>query len=517
MKKIISGKELQEKMKKSIHLLCDTVKQTLGPKGNNVLIDHSNYSPFITNDGVTIAQNIESEDETIGTIMEIVKEASIKTNDEVGDGTTTTLVLLESLYEQSIEFVKNGESPIILKKELDKVLEHILELLNRLKRKASDSDLKKIACISAGDEKLGEIAYQVIKKVKQKEGIVIKEVLDNKTSVSYLKGYSCETTLASPYFLVESNQIKYKDAYILLLNTTLTDLEYISTILNDILSTKRPLLIIANNYLDNIVEEIVSLTLTENIPIILLKIEDYGMHIYETMKDISCITNANIIENEEYIKNNDIGVADSIEINKESIRINFNPTLKNKNYLKKLKKENKQNKSELEINFYQKRIAMFDKGTAEIKLGAPTKTEWQEKRMHLEDSICALSVSNEGILPGSGISLLQTANELHEESPATQIWINTLRKPFEQVLKNAGLDYANIRKEVENNKFKIIYNILDEKWEDVEQSKVVDPYLVVVNSLINATSIAGMLLTTTSLIINEHKNNINKETEYNNW
>ena len=174
MKKVVCGSELQEKILESISLLCGTVKQTLGPKGNNVLIDHSTFSPFITNDGVTIAKNIESEDQVIAAILEIIKEASIKTDEEVGDGTTTTLVLLESLYKQSIQYINNGASPILLKKELDKNLAIILQELQKLKSKASISNLKNIATISAGDEELGQIAYQVMRKVKEKSAITIK-------------------------------------------------------------------------------------------------------------------------------------------------------------------------------------------------------------------------------------------------------------------------------------------------------------------------------------------------------
>lgn len=191
MKKVVCGSELQEKILESISLLCGTVKQTLGPKGNNVLIDHSTFSPFITNDGVTIAKNIESEDQVIAAILEIIKEASIKTDEEVGDGTTTTLVLLESLYKQSIQYINNGASPILLKKELDKNLAIILQELQKLKSKASISNLKNIATISAGDEELGQIAYQVMRKVKEKSAITIKEVPNDKISLSFFKGYSC--------------------------------------------------------------------------------------------------------------------------------------------------------------------------------------------------------------------------------------------------------------------------------------------------------------------------------------
>ncbi len=515
MKKIVNGKELQEKILESIHLLCGTVKETLGPKGNNVLIDHSNFSPFITNDGVTIAQNIESEDETIGAILEIIKEASIKTNEEVGDGTTTTLVLLESIYIKSLEYIEKGGSPILLKKELDKTLETILNELQKLKRKATIKDLKNIASISAGDEKLGNLAYQVMRRVKHKEAITVKEIPENKTTVSYLKGYTCETTLASPYFLKDINKLICKNAYILIMNTPLTNLESISFLLNDILKNKKSLIIIANGFEDNIVEELVSISLIEEISICLLKIEEYGMHIYEIMKDIECITDAKIVE--DTITSKNVGIIENIEITKEKIRIDFKTAEKTKGYLTKLKQLLKEIENDLEKEFYEKRIAMFFNGTALIKLGAPTKIERIEKRMRLEDALCALSTSDKGILLGSGISLLQVASKLSRKNAACKIWKEALKKPLEQITKNAGLNFLEIRKQIEDEKYNLIYNISNDTWEESLHTKVIDPFLVVAQALINATSIAGMLLTTKSLIINEYKNNSNKETEYNNW
>lgn len=515
MKKVVSGKDLQEKMLESIELLCGTVKKTLGPKGNNVLIDHSNYSPFITNDGVTIAKNIESDDESIGAILEIIKEASIKTNEEVGDGTTTTLVLLESIYKNSLEYISECMNPIILKKELDKSLEIILNLLENLKRKPTNNDIKNIASISAGDKVLGDFAYQVMNKVS-KDAITIKEVTENELTVNYFKGYRTDTTLASPYFLNNDHLLNLNDAYILLYNTAFTDLEKLSFLLNDILKNKRSLVIIANNFSESVVEELVSISLRENIPICLLKIEEYGMHVYEILKDIECITNARIILDEDNVNSMDVGIINNIEITKDNIRINFGMDSNIKKYIDKLKSEMKEVKDDLEKSFYEKRIAMFTNGLAVVNIGAPTKTECLEKRMRFEDAICAISVTNEGVLTGGGISLLQISNKLNVSNSVEGIWKEVLKKPFEQILENAGQNISEIEKNIINNNYEVIYNVYNDTFEDKMNSSVIDPFLVIKKSLINAVSIAGMLLTTTSLVINEFQSN-GKISEYNNW
>ena len=247
MRKVISGKKLEEKMSEAINLLCDTVKKTLGPKGNNIIIDHSSFTPFITNDGVTIAQNIESDDETINTILEIAKEASIKTNEVVGDGTTTTLVLLQSIYNSSMEYIKKGENPIILKKELESILQEILRELNNYKIKPSKDTLKKIACISANDNEIGSLVSDIYKYVENKNSIVIKEVEENTLRYKLLKGYYLDTSVASPYFFKNNNDITLKDSYVLIYNNDLIDINEIGNVLNFIMEKNSNLVIFSND------------------------------------------------------------------------------------------------------------------------------------------------------------------------------------------------------------------------------------------------------------------------------
>lgn len=516
MKKVISGKELEEKMAEAINLLCDTVKKTLGPKGNNIIIDHSSFTPFITNDGVTIAENIESDDEAINTILQIAKEASIKTNEVVGDGTTTTLVLLQSIYNSSIEFIKKGENPIILKKELEKILKQIIEKLNSYKIKPSKDTLKKIASISANDEEIGNIVSAVYKYLENKNSIVIKEVNQNSLKFNHLKGYYLDTSLASPYFFKNNNDIIFKDAYVLLYNNDLIDINEIGNVLNFVMDKNSNLVIFANDYANELINDVLSLYLNEGVNVILLKISEYGFKKSDIINDLKIITNSTVIRDLNTISINDLGYVKNINVSKDSSRIDFNYNKNIKKYLENIQKEEKKVEDSYEKEFYLKRIAMFKKGIIEIEIGSPTKIELREKRMRLDDAICAIFSAKDGVLPGSGASLLKAANNIEEDNIASKILKEALQKPFEQIMENAGENINIVKKNIEEKNYELVYNIHSQKYEELDKTNVIDSLSVITYSLINACSIASMLMTTTSLIINERENNLDKISEYGN-
>lgn len=514
MKKVICGDYLEEKLQESVNLLCDTVKTTLGPKGSNVIIDHSSFTPFITNDGVTIAQNIESEDEAINTILEIAKEASIKTNNVVGDGTTTTLILLQSIFNESLKVISKGINPIILKKELDDSLQKIVDSIYDLKIKPTKKVLNNIANIAANDKQIGEIVSEVCSKIPTKDAINIKEIEENVIKAKYFKGYTFESNLASNYLLKDKTSLNYKDSIVLIVNDLLLNIEDISNILNEVMRRKKSLVIIANDFDEYFVRNIVSLTINDNLKCCLLKISEYGTRQRAIQKDLEIITNAQIVEDIKNVNPDNFGNINNIIINKDNTRLDFESNDKINEYLSLLKTECIEIFDEYEKEFYNKRISMFTCGTAQILIGGPTKTETQEKRMRLDDAICAYYASKEGILPGGGVSLLKIANDINDNKEADQIWKITLSKPFEQLIFNSGLDLNVIKKEIEDSKYTLVYNVNTDEYEDYLKTNVVDSMNGVLNSLINACSIASMLFTTTSLIINEHPNNINKINDY---
>lgn len=514
MKKVVSGKELREKMKESIQDLCSIVSNTLGPKGSNVIIDHSLFSPFITNDGATIAKNIESEDEVVNTILEIAKEASLKTNEIVGDGTTTTLVLLESIFNSSLQSIEDGKNPMVLKRELDVCLDFVLKNLEKEKRIPNQEDFFRIASIAANDENLGKLASEAFLVVKNKNAITIEEIEENKLNIQFINGYNIDTQLASDYFLKEQKSINFLQASVLIIHDYMNSLENIGFVLNDCMQTKKSLIIFANEYDENVIREIVSLTLEGELHCCVLKLSEYGMHQRKLEKDLEVLTHAKIIENYEYITPENIGFAKNILVTNDSVRLDFIKDSNIKKYISLLESESKECKEEYEKNFYQKRLAMFQTGLAKIEIGAPTKTECHEKKMRLEDALCALESCKQGVILGGGVTLLKIASDLEEQSDVSGIFKNALKEPFAKILSNAGLDFSSIQEDIKQANYQKIYNVKKEQLEDIQDTFVLDSLKVVASSLINATSIATMLLTTTSLVINEYQNNMSKSNEY---
>lgn len=513
MKKVVRGKELKEKMNEAIELLCGTVKQTLGPMGSNVIIDHSNFNPFITNDGVTIAKNIDSDDETVAAIIEIAKEASIKTDENVGDGTTTTLVLLGSLINLSQEYIEKGVNPLVLKRILMTELDAIIKKLEKLKYEATLDNLKDIAKVSSGDKDIGELVGKILQNVDEKGSITIKEKKNNILDVNYVKGYSCPITHPSEYYFQNKNSINFLESYILIVNDLLDDVESISGILNEAMNSDKALVIVAKDFDDYFVNEIVTLNLEGRVNCFMIKIAEYGLRERIIQKDIEIITGAHIVENKANITGDNVGIIKNLYLDKEVLKMGYEDKNNLDDYIIHIEAELAKMENDFDREFYQRRRAMFTKGMAEISIGAPTKTECHEKRMRLEDAICSTYAAKQGIVLGGGVALLQISESLGGNY-ASDIWKEALKKPFEQIMINAALNGEEIKSKIEREDYKVIYNVHTGKYETRDDTNIVDAFLVVRNSLINAGSIASMLLTTTSLVINEYNNNLNKVDDY---
>ena len=508
MKKVITGEELNVCKLKAIELLCGTVKNTLGPRGSNAIIDHSMFSPFITNDGVTIARNIESEDERINTILTLAKEASIKTDETVGDGTTTTLVLLESLFKSGLAKIKDGLNPHLLKNELDEALENIIEEIKKESKTPTEENYYNIASIAASNKNIGKLITRMYLKV----GSAIK-IEESKTSETYTKiinGYSFEPLLASPYFFNNTNEIIYKNSLILIMLKEVNEIGEISEIINYTIEKRIPLVILATDYTEEVINEVLSLNLSKITNVTLLKLPEYGLHQMEVLKDLEIISNAKIAKSSDELSLNNLGKCEEIKITKELATINNNLQSKViKRYIINLKEKISTIDDDFELEFQSNRLSKLTNGIGIINVGATTTTEAREKKMRFDDAFCALNCAANGIIPGSGLILLKIKENLEAKNNGSIILKEALDKPFMQILENVGINPSNIYNKIKASDFNIIYNVFENKFETISKTKVIDPTTVVITSLKNAVSIAGMLLTTTSLIINEQQESIN--------
>ncbi len=508
MKKVITGKELYDCEEKAIALLCGTVKKTLGPRGSNAIIDHSLMNPFITNDGVTIARNIESEDERINTILTLAKEASIKTDETVGDGTTTTLVLLESLFKSGLAKIKDSLNPHLLKNELDEALENIIEEIKKESKIPTEENYYNIASIAASNKNIGKLITRMYLKV----GSAIK-IEEGKTSETYTKiinGYSFEPLLASPYFFNNTNEIIYKNNLILIMLKEVNEIGEISEIINYTIEKRIPLVILATDYTEEVINEVLSLNLSKITNVTLLKLPEYGLHQMEVLKDLEIISNAKIAKSSDELSLNNLGKCEEIKITKELATINNNLQSKViKRYINNLKEKISTIDDDFELEFQSNRLSKLTNGIGIIYVGATTTTEAREKKMRFDDAFCALNCAANGIIPGSGLILLKIKENLETKNNGSIILKEALDKPFMQILENVGINPSNIYNKIKASDFDIIYNVFENKFETISKTKVIDPTTVVITSLKNAVSIAGMLLTTTSLIINEQQESIN--------
>lgn len=509
MKSVISGDELQNVMSEAVNLLCDTTSSTLGPTGNNILINNSDTTPFITNDGVTIATNIESEDKRINTVLEIVKEASLKTNELVGDGTTTTLVLLQSIFNLGLEEIKKGKNKIILKNELLSYMDKVVNEINNLKRNPKEEELLSIAVTSSNSYEIGKITTDIFKKAKSKYSIKLEESNSELTYSINKKGYNISIKNLSNLYFTKDKSIELNNVKILILKGYLDSLESISDIINSSFENNDNLIIITEAISDEIRNEVLVYYLN-NKNIFILEQDEYASLRDKQEEDISYLTKANIknIDYEEAYTT-DLGMTDNIIINSDEII--FLNTSNCIELINKLNNELDVCTSDYEKEFISNRISKLEEGITTIYVGGTTKTEKRERMMRFEDAICALETAKNGITIGEGITYLKVSEILTNDNASSMIIKKSLQKPFERIMDNLGLNSNEIKNKIINNKYSVIYDYRLDDYIPVDKSNIIDSCDVVIQAFKNALSIAAILLSTSSLVINlndKHENNI---------
>ncbi len=500
MKEVISGSDLRKIILKAADIICGAASSTLGPSGNNVIINKDDMAPYITNDGVTIAEAINSDNPKINTVLEIIKEASLKTNEMVGDGTTTTLVLLESILNDGFKEIDNGKNAIKLRKELNESMNDVINELLLLKRKPIKEDLESVASISCEDKELGLFITKVFLKMRSASNIKIEESMTDKTFYEIKKGYNLDIDNIPSIYFKDSKEIVLNNPHILVLNGYLNNLEEISEVINEGLNTDKDIVIFATDYEESLMENVILYKLQEGKNIFLFKVPEYGLRRNKILEDLSILIGTNIVNigfEIDYVLS--LKKIDKVIIkSNEVVIINNNSNIKR--YISKLKKELSITYETYDKDFLKERIGKLDRGIATIYIGGTTKLSKKEKLMRAIDAVCALDIASHGVVIGEGISLLIISNKI-----SNTIIKNALNKPFEKIMENAGENAIVRKNDIILANYEKIFNLESLKYEDINNSKVIDPVLVLIEALKNSVSIAGMLLTTNYLIINEEQ------------
>ena len=483
MKKVIGPDELKIKIKEALELLCDTVSKTLGPSGNNILLDTKDLAPFITNDGVTIASSISSSDEATKALLEIIKEASMKTNEMVGDGTTTTLVLLKAIYDLGLKEMEKGTSLYNLKKIWQEELKKILDEIEQKSRKPTTNDLYQIAYSACNDEVLSNVSVDAILKVKTKNAIKILASKTKETYFDYVNGYVLNSFLSHEYFLNGDDKIAITHPYVLIYKGFLDDLEEISSMINPLLKAKESIILMTEGYSKELKETCLSLYYEKKVYIYLLELPTYDSMLFELYKDLESLIDFSHLKEVVFTR-------------EETILFSNQDTNKRK---EELKKEILMCHSDYQKEDLQRRLSMLETGLCTIYVGGYTEIEKKEKIMRLEDALCSLEVSFYGVNIGSGVTLYQIKKE-NKNLLLSEI----LDIPLKQIILNNGISSLELEKHLKQNE---IYNFTIEKWEDMNLTNVLDATKVCTTSLQNAFSIALMHLNLSFLVINVDEKN----------
>ena len=516
MKQIANGENARKKLQDGVNKVANAVKITLGPKGRNVVIERYT-SPLITNDGVTIAREIELEDKFENLGASIIKEASIKTNDIAGDGTTTACVLAQNMINSGIKAIESGTSPVLIKQGMKFALEEVKSEVSSMSNPVETiEDIINIASISAGDKEVGNIIGLAMQKVG-KDGIIgMEEGKSVSTTLKFSEGMDFDRGYISPYMInTQKNTCELTNAKIFVTDQKINTINQILPILEKCNSSNYPLLIIADDYEQEVIAMLVLNKLRGNLNVVAVKAPNFADKRQNMLTDICILTGATLIssanQNEQSNADSILGSAGKVIISQDKTTI-FEPKGNSQdiiNHIENLKSlipdAEDYKKDELE-----KRIAKVCGKVAIISVGAPTDIELQEKKLRIEDAISATkSASQNGIVAGGGVALakcynkaLEFANTLSgDQHIGAKIVANSLLSPLKQIVENAGIDDGIVvSKILENQSIHYGYDALNDTYCDMLKAGIIDPTKVTLSALENAVSVASTLLTTECLI-----------------
>ena len=529
-KMINFGENARKKILTGVNTLADAVKVTLGPKGRNVVLDRSFGAPKITKDGVTVAKEIELEDKFENMGAQMVKEVASKTADNAGDGTTTATVLAQAIYREGAKLVAAGHNPMELKRGIDAAVTVCVKELAKLSKPcATQEEIAQVGTISAnGDTEIGKILADAMKEVGREGVVTVEEAKSMETTLDVVKGMQFDRGYLSPYFVTDNERMEVvlEDAYVLIHEKKISNMKEILPVLEQIVKTGKPFVIVAEDIDGEALATLVVNRLRGTLKCAAVKAPGFGDRRKAMMQDIAALTGGNVVTEElggklESMTLADLGQAKRITIDKDKTTIVEGKGEKGQieARVKQIRKEIELTTSDYDKEKLQERLAKLAGGVAVIKVGAATETEMKEKKDRVDDALASTRAAvQEGIVPGGGVALIRCQKALDslklsdEQSHGVKVVRRAIEEPLRQIVLNAGLEPAPIVDKVRESSGSQGFNAATEVYEDLIKAGVIDPAKVTKNALINAASVAGLLLTTEAMIADKPKDKSAKTT-----
>ncbi len=518
-KDIIYGEEARKALERGVNHLADTVKVTMGPKGRNVVLDKKFGAPLITNDGVTIAKEIELEDAFENMGAQLVKEVATKTNDVAGDGTTTATLLAQALIHEGLKNIAAGANPMIVKKGIKKAVDEAVSFIVSSSQKVKGKeDIARVAAISAADEKIGELIADAMDKVTNDGVITVEESKTAETYSEVVEGMQFDRGYISPYMVTDTDKMEavLDDAFILITDKKISNIQDILPILEQIVNQGKKLVIVAEDVEGEALATLLVNKLRGTFTCVAVKAPGFGDRRKEMLKDIATLTGGEVITDElgldiKETQLSQLGRARQVKIQKENTIIvdGAGDAEAIKARVAQIRTQIEETTSEFDKEKLQERLAKLAGGVAVIKVGAATETEMKEMKLRIEDALAATKAAvEEGIVPGGGTTYINATKAVEkllaelsgDEKTGVQIVLKALDEPVKQIAKNAGLEGSVIVEKVREAKDAIGFNALTEEYVDMMKAGIVDPAKVTRSALQNAASVAAMVLTTESLV-----------------
>ena len=518
-KEIKYGVEARKALEAGVNQLADTVRVTLGPKGRNVVLDKSFGAPLITNDGVTIAKDIELEDAFENMGAQIVKEVATKTNDVAGDGTTTATVLAQAMINAGMKNLAAGANPIILRKGMKKATNVAVEAIEKMSEQVGGKEqIAKVASISAADEEVGQLVADAMEKVSQDGVITIEESKTMKTELDLVEGMQFDRGYISAYMATDMEKMvaELDDPYILITDKKIANIQEILPLLEQIVQSGSKLLIIAEDIEGEALTTLIVNKLRGTFSVVGVKAPGYGDRRKAMLEDIAILTGGTVVSEEVGIELKDatmdmLGRAKSVKVEKENTVIvdGAGDKAAIKARVGQIKSQIEETTSEFDKEKLQERLAKLSGGVAVIRVGAATETEMKEAKLRLEDALAATRAAvEEGIIAGGGSAYIHAAKAVKEmakelsgdEKTGAEIVLKALEAPLYHIVANAGLEGSVIINKVAESEVGMGFDALTETYVNMVESGIIDPAKVTRSALQNATSVASTLLTTESVV-----------------